>query len=51
MFTFFRELEFNIFKDWFSANRGRYEASVKKPMEAFGNMNSSSTQPLLRERS
>jgi uncharacterized protein (TIGR02453 family) len=32
---FFRELEFNNNKEWFEANKKRYETSVKKPMEAF----------------
>lgn len=32
---FFRELELNNNKPWFEANKKRYEASVKKPMEAF----------------
>lgn len=32
---FFRELELNNNKEWFAANKARYEASVRKPMEAF----------------
>ena len=32
---FFAELEFNNHKEWFEANKKRYENSVKKPMEAF----------------
>lgn len=30
---FFRELELNNNREWFNANKKRYEASVKKPME------------------
>jgi len=32
---FFRELELNNNREWFEANKKRYEAKVKKPMEAF----------------
>ncbi|MBC8066115.1 MAG: DUF2461 domain-containing protein [Chlorobia bacterium] len=32
---FFRELELNNHKEWFEANKKRYETNVKKPMEAF----------------
>ena len=32
---FFRELELNNNRDWFMANKSRYEKSVKGPMEAF----------------
>lgn len=32
---FFRELELNNNKEWFEKNKKRYEANVKKPMEAF----------------
>lgn len=32
---FFKDLAKNNNKDWFDANRKRYEASVKKPFEAF----------------
>lgn len=32
---FFRELELNNNKEWFEANKKRYESNVKKPMEAF----------------
>ena len=32
---FFRELELNNHKEWFEKNKKRYEASVKRPMEAF----------------
>lgn len=31
--SFFKELEQNNNKDWFDANRKRYESSVKKPFE------------------
>lgn len=33
--AFFRELEQNNDKAWFEANKKRYEASVKRPMEEF----------------
>lgn len=33
--AFFKELAKNNNKDWFDANRKRYETSVKKPFEAF----------------
>lgn len=33
--AFFKDLAKNNNKDWFDANRKRYEASVKKPFEAF----------------
>lgn len=33
--AFFKELEKNNNKDWFDANRKRYENSVKKPFKAF----------------
>lgn len=33
--AFFRELEQNNTKEWFEANRKRYEASVKNPLSAF----------------
>ena len=32
---FFRELELNNNREWFEKNKKRYEANVKKPMEAF----------------
>jgi len=32
---FFRELELNNNRDWFEINKKGYEASVKRPMEAF----------------
>lgn len=32
---FFKELEANNHKEWFDANRKRYEANVKKPFYAF----------------
>ncbi|WP_299610843.1 DUF2461 domain-containing protein [uncultured Aquimarina sp.] len=32
---FFKELEFNNHKEWFHANKKRYEASVKRPFEIF----------------
>ncbi len=32
---FFKELASNNHKDWFHANKKRYESSVKKPFEAF----------------
>lgn len=32
---FFRELELNNEKPWFEANKRRYEASVKRPLESF----------------
>ena len=32
---FFRELELNNNREWFEKNKKRYEARVKKPMEAF----------------
>ena len=32
---FFKDLAKNNDKEWFDANRKRYEASVKKPFEAF----------------
>lgn len=32
---FFRELELNNDRAWFEANKKRYEASVKRPLEAF----------------
>ncbi|MBQ4822008.1 DUF2461 domain-containing protein [Aquimarina sp. MMG016] len=32
---FFQELSSNNHKDWFHANKKRYEASVKKPFEVF----------------
>jgi len=35
---FFRELELNNQRDWFEANKKRYEANVKKPMEAFADV-------------
>ncbi|MBD3638898.1 MAG: DUF2461 domain-containing protein [Crocinitomicaceae bacterium] len=34
-FDFFKELAANNNKDWFDANRKRYENSVKKPFEKF----------------
>jgi len=33
--TFFKELEKNNSKEWFDANRKRYEATAKKPFEQF----------------
>jgi uncharacterized protein (TIGR02453 family) len=33
--SFFKELESNNHKEWFDANRKRYEANVKKPFYAF----------------
>lgn len=33
--TFFKDLARNNNKDWFDANRDRYEANVKRPFEAF----------------
>ena len=33
--TFFKELEKNNNRDWFQANKKRYEASVKEPFQAF----------------
>lgn len=32
---FFADLEFNNNREWFELNKKRYEATVKKPMEAF----------------
>ena len=32
---FFRELELNNNKEWFTANKERYQRSVQRPMEAF----------------
>jgi len=32
---FFKELAANNNKEWFDANRKRYETNVKKPMEVF----------------
>ncbi len=32
---FFKELAANNNKEWFDANRNRYEKSVKQPFEAF----------------
>lgn len=33
--AFFKDLAKNNHKEWFDANRKRYEQSVKKPFEAF----------------
>jgi len=33
--AFFSELEQNNHREWFEANKKRYESSVKKPLEAF----------------
>lgn len=33
--SFFKELKVNNTKEWFDANRKRYETSVKKPLYAF----------------
>jgi uncharacterized protein (TIGR02453 family) len=35
MLDFFADLEFNNNREWFEQNKKRYEAKVKKPMEAF----------------
>ena len=35
LIEFLRELELNNNREWFEANKKRYEASVKAPMEAF----------------
>ena len=35
LFRFLRELEANNRKEWFQANRGRYEEQVREPMLAF----------------
>jgi uncharacterized protein (DUF2461 family) len=40
LFKFLRELKENNNRDWFQANKGRYDTDVKQPMfdfiEAFG---------------